>query len=267
MPTDSTPSASGLSENQSICILGSKVDLVEIPDVISTMDYWIESEHDSYHYVVNTGMHGLMEGHRDPKFKAILNSAQLFAPDGILVVLVARIKGAHIKKKNTGPDLMEQFLESTNSKGYRHFFYGDTDETLELLGERVKSRFPNQTVVGVHSPAFRTATTEEDDSIVEEINRLRPDVLWIGLGTPKQERWMFEHRHRLNVPVTVGVGASFKFATGGVKRSPTWIGNLGFEWLWRLSQEPRRLWRRVFIDAPQFIGLALLELIGLKKFK
>ena len=267
MPVDSTPSAAGLSDSQSIRILGSKVDLVEIPDVISTMGYWIESEHDSYHYVVNTGMHGLMEGHRDPGFKAILNSAQLFAPDGILVILVARIRGAHIKKKGTGPDLMERFLEATNDKGYRHFFYGDTDETLVLLGEKVGTRFPNQTVVGVHSPPFRPATTEEDDTIVAEINRLRPDVLWIGLGTPKQERWMFEHRDRLNVPVTVGVGASFKFATGGVKRSPTWIGNLGFEWLWRLSQEPKRLWRRVSIDAPQFIGLALLELIGLKKFE
>ena len=148
MPVDSTPSAAGFSGSQSIRILGSKVDLVEITDVISTMGYWIESEHDSYHYVVNTGMHGLMEGHRDPGFKAILNSAQLFAPDGILLVLVARVRGARIKKKGTGPDLMERFLESTHDKGYRHFFYGDTDETLELLGEKVKTRFPNQTVVG-----------------------------------------------------------------------------------------------------------------------
>ena len=267
MPVNSTPSATDASDNRTIRILGSKVDLVEIPDVISTMSYWIESEPDRYHFVVNTGMHGLMEGHRNPEFKSIMNSADLFAPDGILVVLIARARGAHIKKKGTGPDLMERFLESTHEKGYRHFFYGDTDETLGLLTEKVKSQFPNQTVVGSHSPPFRPATTEEDDFVVAEINRLRPDVLWIGLGTPKQERWMFEHRDRLNVPVTVGVGASFKFATGGVKRSPALIGNLGFEWLWRLSQEPKRLWRRVLIDAPQFIGLSLLELTGLKKFR
>ena len=267
MPVDPTPSAAGVSDSQTIRILGSKVDMVEIPDVISTMDHWIESEHDRYHYVVNTGMHGLMEGHRDPEFKTVLNSASMFAPDGILVVLIARARGARIKKKGTGPDLMERFLESTKDKGYRHFFYGDTDETLGLLTEKVKSKFPNQTVVGTHSPPFRPATTKEDDLIVAEINRLKPDVLWIGLGTPKQERWMCEHRDRLNVPVTVGVGASFKFATGGVSRSPAWIGNLGFEWLWRLSQEPKRLWRRVFIDAPQFIALALLELTGIKKFE
>lgn len=265
MPVNSIPSA--VSNTQSISILGCKVDLVEIPDVISTMGRWIESEHDSYHYVVNTGMHGLMEGHRDAGFKTILNSAHLFAPDGILVVLIARIKGGHIKKRGTGPDLMERFLESTQNKGYRHFFYGDTDETLELLKDKVESQFPNQMIVGAHSPPFRPATTEEDDSIVDEINKAKPDVLWVGLGTPKQERWMFEHRDLLKVPVTIGVGASFKFATGGVKRSPTWIGNLGFEWLWRLSQEPKRLWRRVFVDAPQFIGLSLLELTGLKKFE
>jgi len=231
------------------------------------MRYWIESEHDSYHYIVNTGMHGLMEGHRNSGFKTILNSANLFAPDGILVVIIARIRGAHIRKQGTGPDLMERFLKSTQNKGYRHFFYGDTEETLMLLTEKIQSQFPNQTIVGAHSPPFRPVTNEEDNSIVAEINRLKPDVLWIGLGTPKQERWMFDHRNRLNVPVTVGVGATFKFATGGVKRSPGWIGNLGFEWLWRLCQEPKRLWRRVFVDAPQFIGLALLELTGLKKFE
>ena len=267
MPFNSTHSATDVPGSPSIRILGTKVDLVEIPDVIATMDYWIESEHDRYHYVVNTGMHGLMEGHRNPEFKAILNSAHLFAPDGILVVLIARIRGAIIKKRGTGPDLMERFLESTHDKGYRHFFYGDTDETLGQLTEKVRSQFPNQTVVGVHSPPFRPATAEEDESIVAEINKLRPDVLWVGLGTPRQERWIYDHRDRLNVPVAIGVGASFKFATGGVRRSAAWISNSGFEWLWRLSQEPKRLWRRVFIDAPQFIGLSLLELTGLKKFE
>lgn len=267
MPVDLTPSTTGASDLQSIRILGSDVDLVEIPDVIAAMNYWIGSEHDRFHYVVNTGMHGLMEGHRDPEFKAILNSADLFAPDGILVVLIARAKGAHIKKKGTGPDLMERFLESTHQKGYRHFFYGDTVETLGLLSEKMSSRYPNQRVVGVHSPPFRPATAEEDDSIVEEINRAKPDVLWIGLGTPKQERWIFEHRERLKVPMAIGVGATFKFATGSVQRAPSWLGNLGFEWLWRLSHEPKRLWRRVFIDAPQFVALAVLELTGLKKFE
>ena len=138
----SVKSSSSASESQSIRILGSNVDLVEIPDVISTMRYWIESEHDSYHYIVNTGMHGLMEGHRNSGFKTILNSANLFAPDGILVVIIARIRGAHIRKQGTGPDLMERFLESTQNKGYRHFCYGDTEETLMLLTEKIQSQFP-----------------------------------------------------------------------------------------------------------------------------
>ena len=267
MPVGFKHLSSSNSEVRSISILGCEIHLVEIPDVIATIDRWIETEPHRFHYIVNTGMHGLMEGHRDSGFKKILNSADLFAPDGILVILVARARGVKINKKSTGPEMMEQFLKATDQKSYRHFFYGDTPETLAHLSDKLKSEYPGQQIVGLHSPPFRATTAEEDESIVDEINRAKPDVLWVGLGTPKQERWMFEHQERLNVPVAIGVGASFKFATGDVKRSPGWIGNLGFEWLWRLSHEPKRLWRRVFIDAPQFIALAVLELTGIKKFQ
>lgn len=266
MPVGSKPLSSGESGVRSISILGSEIHIVEIPDVIAAIDRWIETEPGRFHYIVNTGMHGLMEGHRDSGFKEILNSADLFAPDGILVILIARAKGEKIDKKSTGPDLMERFLKATDHKSYRHFFYGDTPETLAHLSAKLQSDYPGQQIVGLHSPPFRAATADEADSIVDEINQAKPDVLWVGLGTPKQERWMFEHREKLNVPVAIGVGASFKFATGDVKRSPGWIGNLGFEWLWRLSHEPKRLWRRVFIDAPQFIALAVLELTGIKRF-
>lgn len=250
----------------SLRILGTNVHAVEIPDTIALMDRWIETERHRCHQVINTGMHGLMEGHRDPEFKAILNSADLFAPDGILLLTIARIRGFLLRKENTGPQLMWDFSQVANQKGYKYYIFGDTEDVLQALHARLKETFPNIQVVGLNSPPFRPLTLEEDESVIAQINEAAPDVLWVGLGTPKQDRWIHERRNRLNVPVAVGVGATFKFYSGRLKRAPAWLGNSGLEWLWRLASEPRRVWRRVFIDAPQFIGLVAMEFSGLKKY-
>lgn len=248
-----------------IKILGSRVHMIEIPDAVTIMDQWIANEGDHYHYVVNTGMHGIMVAHRDSGFKAILNAADLFCPDGILVVMLARLHGHKVRKRLTGPELVWEFCKATSAKGYKHFFYGDTEETLQLLADKLQKAFPSLQIVGLHSPPFRPLSPEEDEAVVREINQAGPDVLWVGLGAPKQERWLHEHRDRLSVPVAVGAGASFKFLGGATKRAPAWIRNSGLEWSWRLAQEPTRVWRRVFIDAPQFIGLVVMELTGLRK--
>ena len=250
----------------SISILGSRIHMVEIPDVVRLMDRWVGTESLTCHHVVNTGMHGIMEAHRDPKFKAILNAAALFAPDGILVVLLARFRGYPLAKKNTGPDLMWEFSKIASEKCYKYFLLGDTEETLHALVAQLTRAFPGLRIVGHHSPPFRPLTPKEDESIINAINEANPDVLWVGLGVPKQEWWISDHRDRLKIPVVVGAGASFKFLSGTVKRAPPWMRNRGFEWLWRLAQEPRRVWRRVFVDAPQFVSLVALELAGLKKY-
>ena len=247
-------------------ILGTRVHAVENPQVITLMERWIETDRQRCHHVVNTGMHGILEAHRDPKFKAILNAADLFAPDGILVLLIARLRGYPLKRRNTGPQLMWDFSEVAGHKGYRYFIYGDTEDTLQLLAAKLTESFPGLNIVGLDSPPFRPLTPEEDEAIIAAINEARPDVLWVGLGAPKQERWISEHRHRLNVPVAIGVGASFKFHSGKMRRAPVWLRNRGFEWLWRLVHEPKRVWRRVFLDAPKFMGLAALELSGLKRY-
>ncbi len=247
-------------------ILGTRVHAVENPQVVELMAHWIETDHQRCHHVVNTGMHGIMEGHRDPEFKAILNAADLFAPDGVLVLMIARLRGHSLRKSNTGPQLMWDFSEVAGHKGYRYFIFGDTEDTLQPLAEKLTEAFPGLKIVGLHSPPFRPLTSQENEAIVAAINEAHPDVLWVGLGAPKQERWISEHRHRLNATVVVGVGAAFKFHSGKVERAPTWLRNWGFEWLWRLLREPKRVWRRVFVDAPQFISLAALELSGLKKF-
>lgn len=249
-----------------IRILGVRVHMVQIPEVVAVMSHWLSDERQKCHHVVNTGMHGIMQGRKDKDFKAILNSADLFFPDGIAVILIGRCRGFRIKKKGIGPELLREFCKVSANNGYKNFFYGDTADTLETLVTNLRKEFPDLQVAGKYSPPFRPLSREEDDEVVQMINEAQPDVLWVGLGCPKQERWIYEHKDKLNVPVAIGVGAYFKFFSGGVRRAPSWVGNLGFEWLWRLLHEPRRVWRRVMFDGPWFIALALLELSGLKRY-
>lgn len=249
----------------SIEVLGNRVHMVQISETIEQISYWIENEREKCHWVVVTGMHGVMEAHRDSNFKKILNSADLFVPDGISLVWIARCRGFPLKKRVSGTDLMEEFFRVANQKGYSSFFYGDSEETLNLLKKKILTNFPNLKISGFFSPPFRSLTKREDEEIIEKINQAKPDILWVALGLPQQERWIFKHKEKLNIPVVIGVGAAFKFFSGKIKRAPTWLGDLGFEWLWRFFQEPRRIWRRVLIDIPMFIFLVLLELIGLKR--
>ena len=180
--------------------------------------------------------------------------------------MLARLHGYRLRKQDTGPDLLWKFSEIANNRGFKYFFFGDTAETLDLLSNNLLTEYPTLKIVGRESPPFRQFTLEEDQAMVSIINEARPDVLWVGLGMPKQEKWISDHRNALKVPVVVGAGASFKFISGTVSRAPSVISNLGFEWLWRLMQEPARIWRRVVFDAPTFIVLALLEVTGLKKY-
>ena len=251
----------------SIRILETRVDMVGIPDVMAIMSHWIDSEPDRMHHLVNTGMHGIMEAHKDKSFGASLDAAELLAPDGILAILVARFHGHRIKKQDTGPALLWRFSEVANRLSYKYFFYGDTDETLELLSSKINAEFPGLRIVGAVSPPFRPLTPEEDAEMVAKINQAKPDVLWVGLGMPAQDQWIYDHRQVLNVPVAVGTGASFKFIAGTASRAPKLVRNLGFEWLWRLAHEPKRVWRRVVLDAPRFILLVSLQLSRIKKYK
>lgn len=256
---------STIRSTPSVQILGTRVHMIRINDVMSIMAEWIENEPQQIHHVVNTGMHGIMEAHKNPKFQAILNTADLLAPDGILVILAARLHGYHLQKQDTGPDLLWEFSEIANQKKYKYFLFGDTEQTLEKLTAKLTATFPRLQITGIISPPFREWTTEEDEAMIACINRATPDVLWVGLGMPKQEQWISDHKSKLNVPVVVGAGASLKFLSGTVSRAPKLVRNFGFEWLWRLVIEPRRVWRRVVIDAPQFTALIFLEIIGLKK--
>ncbi len=247
-------------------VLGVQVDAVQIPDVIARMSEWIE-QRAATHYITVTGMHGVMEAHQAAKFRAVLEDADMVVPDGMPLVWISRLRGYGLHRRVYGPELMLRFCQETARNGYRHFIYGGDTGVPEQLAARLEAECPGIRIVGMHSPPFRPLTLEEDAAAVNMINRAAPDVLWVGLGTPKQDRWMHEHRDRLRVPVMVGVGAAFDFLASRKKQAPAWMQEHGLEWLFRLLQEPRRLWKRYLVHGPEFVVLSALELLGLRGFE
>ncbi len=249
----------------SYCVLGVRVDAVQIPDVVSRMGEWIERR-EACRYIAVTDMHSLMQAQHSASFKTVLDEADLVVPDGFPLVWLGRRKGFALRRRVYGPELMERVCEGTASRGYRHFLYGGAPRVAEELAGRLRVRFPGLQIAGVYCPPFRALTQEEDEEAVSRINGARADVVWVGLGAPKQERWMAEHCSRLSAAVLVGVGAAFDFHTGRVAQAPEWMREHGLEWLFRLSREPGRLWHRYLIYGTEFVALVLLESLGLKKF-
>lgn len=249
----------------SYAVLGVRVDAVQIPDVVSRMEEWI-AHREACRYIAVTDMHSLMQARHSSSFKKVLQDADLAVPDGFPLVWLGRRKGFALRRRVYGPELMERFCENTAAKGYRHFFYGGAPGVAEALASRFASRFPGLQTAGAYCPTFLPLTQEEDAEEVRLINAARADVVWVGLGAPKQERWMSEHCSRLNAGVLVGVGAAFDFHTGRIAQAPVWMREHGLEWFFRLSREPARLWRRYLIYGTQFVALVLLEALGLKKF-
>lgn len=241
-------------------ILGSKVAMVQIPEVVEIMSDWIEKKPKKCHWIIFTGMHGIVESYKRKDFKKILNSPDLFVPDGISLIWLARNKGFNLKKRVSAGSFMDEFFIEAQDKGYSNFFYGDTDKTLNELKNKLLEKFPNLKISGMYSPPFRELTQRENEEIIKKINDSKSDVLWVGLGLPKQERWIFYNKNKLNVSAIIGVGAAFKFLSGRIKRAPDWVGDLGFEWFWRLIHEPKRVWKRIFFDGPIFLYLVFLDL-------
>jgi N-acetylglucosaminyldiphosphoundecaprenol N-acetyl-beta-D-mannosaminyltransferase len=245
--------ASGLEETPRVRVLDSRVHLVSLRETLDEMERWIESGDRRCRRVTVTGFHGLWAAHKDSALREILNSAELWVPDGIAPVWIARLKGHGHVERVSGAEIMDGFFDRADARGYSSYFYGDREDTLAALRRTLEARYPGHRIVGTFSPPFRALTPEEDEAIVERINAAKPDVLWAGLGMPKQDRWIYERRHRLKVPVAVGVGAAFAFVAGTVQRCPEWMGRWGVEWVYRFLREPKKLWRRDLLDGPRFL--------------
>jgi len=246
-------------------VLRVPVHVINVHDVVRQMDGWIQRG-GGQRWIAVTSSHGIMEGFKHPEFRQILESAALSLPDG---QWTARAAAAHLSldaQQVRGADLMLAFFALANQRGYSCYFLGDTDEVLEQLTARLRSQFPGMRIAGTYSPPFRPLSSEENDEIIRRINATKPQVVWVCLGLPKQETWIFANRHKLDSPIVIAAGAAAKFVSGNVATAPAWIRQHGFEWLWRLVREPRRCWRRSMLYGPQFALLAILELSGLRKY-
>jgi len=252
------------AHGDSFRVLGVKVDALQIPQVVQQIETWI-LRREACCYIAVTGMHGVMEAQHDAEFKMVLNSAALVVPDGMPLVWLGRLRGFRLARRVYGPELMLSVCERTAPGGARHFFFGGAPEVPEKLAQSLRDRFPGLNVVGAYSPPYRPVTLEEDEEIIAAINAAAPDVLWVGLSTPKQEKWMYAHCDRLRVPVLIGVGAAFDINSGMKQQAPIWMREHGMECFFRLIQEPQRLWRRYILYGSQFIFYVALELLGLRK--
>jgi N-acetylglucosaminyldiphosphoundecaprenol N-acetyl-beta-D-mannosaminyltransferase len=232
-------------------VLGVGISAIDIPTAVDEIGRWVATR--VQHYVCVTGVHGVMESQRDPELRRIHNASGLTTPDGMPMVWAGHRAGAAWMTRVYGPDLMLALCARAAELGWRSFFYGGREGVPERLAERLTGRFPDLRVVGTYSPPFRPVTAEEDDEIVARINAVRPDLVWVGLSTPKQERWMDAHVGRLEAPVLLGVGAAFDIHAGTLAQAPGWAQRNGLEWAYRLYREPRRLWRRYLYNNPRFV--------------
>jgi N-acetylglucosaminyldiphosphoundecaprenol N-acetyl-beta-D-mannosaminyltransferase len=256
----------GVASRERFSVLGVTFDVVQIPDVILQMRQWI-ARRAGCGYIAVAGMHGIIEARHKIEFKQAVVEASLVVADGIPVVWLGRLRGYNLRRRVYGPELMLQFCEETALAGFRHYLLGGAPGVPEQLARALDKTCPGIGIVGTHSPPFRPTTPEEDAAIIENINRAAPDVLWVGLGTPKQEMWMYRHRDKLRVPVMIGVGAAFDFLSSRKRQAPVWMQDRGLEWFFRLMQEPRRLWKRYLVGGSEFGFLVALELLGLRRFE
>ena len=216
-------------------------------------------------YVAVTGVHGVSEAQTDSELMQILNAALLCTPDGMPLVWMGRLQGHGSIKRVYGPDLMLNLCEHSVAAGLTHFFYGGNEGVADELARTLTARFPGLRVVGTYSPPFRRLNADELAALQQQVRATRPDFFWVGLSTPKQERFMAEHLALLpEARILIGVGAAFDLLTGRVRQAPRWMQRSGLEWFFRWTQEPRRLTRRYFVNNPLFVMRAAAQLCGLR---
>ena len=238
-------------------IAGVGFDLVGYEDVLARITGW--RERGERGYVVLANPHSVMLCQRDPAMRMATEGAGLTLPDGVGIILAAKLLRYPQRGRVAGPTLLLRLCDWGRQHGYRHYFYGGWQGVAESLASRLRDEFPGLHVAGTHSPPFRTVTEEEDAALIEKINLARPDIVWVGLGAPKQEKWMAAHVGRVEAAAMIGVGAAFDFHSGNVRWAPPWVRWLGLEWLFRLACEPRRMWRRYLLDSPHFLLRVLMQ--------
>lgn len=251
-------------------ILGFGISAINMSMATATIEEWIRRGERKY--VCVTTVNSIIEGQRDEDFRRIHNLAGLVTPDGMPLVWLSKLMGFRHVERVYGPDLMLRLCEGSVERGFRNYLYGGRPGVVELLAARLQWRYPALKIVGTRTPEFLEGSTryrqlsrEESAALVDEINASEADVVWVGLGSPMQERWMAENVGRLKASALIGVGAAFDFHAGLKRQAPAWMQQAGLEWSFRLAMEPRRLWRRYLVRNSQFIWLMFLQAIGQRR--
>lgn len=218
-------------------------------------------------YVCVTGVHGVMEAQKDARFRDILNNAFLCTPDGMPMVWMGWLNKYQIMDRVYGPDLMLEICQMSVPKNYTHFLYGGAEGVAPRLKAKLEERFPGIQIVGTYTPPFRPLNSREEKELVEMVQACQPDFFWVGLSTPKQEKFMARYLSRLPTKLMLGVGAAFDFHIGKVSQAPRWMQRAGLEWAYRLKEEPRRLWKRYLYNNPVFLFKIAGQLFGINNPK
>ena len=240
------------TEIPSCNILGVSISAINMDWLIKYLDENLKQL--SGDYICVSNVHTTVMSYEDSNYCRIQNGGLMAIPDGGPLAKIGNKRGYSDMKRTTGPDLMEEIFRISSIKGYKHFFYGATNETLEKMKTNLEKKYPGIRIVGMHSPPFRPLNSDEDREIVQLINEAQPDFIWVGLGAPKQEIWMYEHQGKMS-GLMVGVGAGFDYFANNIKRAPLWMQNNNLEWLYRLLQDPKRLFKRYMKVNTKFLWL------------
>lgn len=237
-------------------ILGVNINITNMKETVKIINENLEYIKGNYICVSN--VHTTVMSYENKYYRDIQNNGFMALPDGKPLSIVSKKRGFKEAERVTGPDLMEEIFKISEERGYSHYFYGSTQETLNILKLKLNEKYPNMNICGMYSPPFRKLTEEEDEKVIENINKVKPDFIWVGLGAPKQEIWMSEHKNKVN-GLMLGVGAGFDYHAENISRAPNWIQNMSLEWLYRLLQDPKRLYKRYLITNSKFIKYILAK--------
>jgi N-acetylglucosaminyldiphosphoundecaprenol N-acetyl-beta-D-mannosaminyltransferase len=245
-------------------VLGVGISAINMAQALSLFESWLGNGEKGY--VCVTGVHGVMEAQKDPGFRRILNGSLLTTPDGMPTVWVGKLQGFRKMGRVFGPDLMYEVCRLSVENGYSHFFYGGRPGVAEKLKAKLTNAIPRLTVAGTYTPPFGPLSPEEETRLFDLVAETKPDIFWVGLSTPRQERFMAEHSPRIQTKIMVGVGAAFDLHTGLIKDAPDWVKSWGLQWLHRLMQDPVRLWSRYLLNNPKFLWKITLQLARLSEY-
>lgn len=258
-----TPASASISPPSSCCfVLGTRVDVIDYDQAVRRIIGWAHQRYSGF--VCAANVHVVMEGFDDSRYRDMINSADMVTPDGMPLVWMLRVRGCQASRVY-GPDLMRLLLTACEADGLSIGLYGGSPRVLDRLIAAIQKQHPNLSIVYACAPPFRELTAGEDTRIVEDIKDSGAQLLFVGMGCPKQERWIIKHQGVIPAPM-LGVGAAFDFIAGAKRYAPAWLQRMGLEWLFRLLTEPRRLWRRYVVHNPRFVVFTALQLLGVKDF-